>query len=69
MSDEISAPDTDDEQKKTAHRQHLVQAARLSRTRQGEAIWEVVRPAFQSNEVFPVSGPGEPLTNYRSALT
>jgi hypothetical protein len=52
MSDEISALDTDDDQKKASHRQRLIQASRLPPAHQDQAIWEVVRPEFQSTEVF-----------------
>ncbi|KAJ6455919.1 hypothetical protein C8R47DRAFT_1328857 [Mycena vitilis] len=50
MSDEISAPDTDDEDKRKTHRQLLVRKARLGPDQQAEPVWEVVRPAFQSKE-------------------
>ncbi|KAJ7660005.1 hypothetical protein B0H17DRAFT_336875 [Mycena rosella] len=54
MSDTISAPDTDDEEKKTAHRRRLVQAARLNPSQQDDPAWERLRPAFQSTELSDI---------------
>lgn len=51
MSDEISSPDTDDEEAKDAHRRRLIRAARLDTQEKDKAVWEVVRPGFQSLEV------------------
>ncbi|KAJ7690984.1 hypothetical protein B0H17DRAFT_1134008 [Mycena rosella] len=54
MSDTISAPDTDDEEKKTAHRRRLVQAARLNPSQQDDPVWERLHPAFQSTELSDI---------------
>ncbi|KAJ7938589.1 hypothetical protein B0H13DRAFT_1851538 [Mycena leptocephala] len=54
MSDEISALDTDDDQKKANHRQRLIQASRLPPAHQDRVIWEVVHPEFQSTECINV---------------
>lgn len=51
MSDEVSAPDTDDDVKKSSHRASLVQAAQLTPEQEDQAVWEVVRPGFQTTEV------------------
>ncbi|KAF7339223.1 hypothetical protein MVEN_01999800 [Mycena venus] len=51
MSDEISGPDTDDEDTKADHRRRLVKAARLGPLQQNDDVWEVVRPGFQSLEM------------------
>ncbi|KAK6984605.1 hypothetical protein R3P38DRAFT_2662169 [Favolaschia claudopus] len=54
MSDEILAPDTDDEDTKAEHRRRLIKAARLGPAQQEGAVWEVVRPGFQSTEMMQV---------------
>ncbi|KAJ6562750.1 hypothetical protein DFH09DRAFT_1364289 [Mycena vulgaris] len=51
MTDEISQPDTDDEDKKAAHRRRLVREARLNATQTEDPLWERVRPGFQSSEM------------------
>ncbi|KAJ6536419.1 hypothetical protein DFH09DRAFT_1091379 [Mycena vulgaris] len=51
MSDELSCPDIDDEDQKAAHRRRLVQVAHFTRDQKDDAVWELVRPGFQSNEV------------------
>ncbi|KAJ6556976.1 hypothetical protein DFH09DRAFT_1317551 [Mycena vulgaris] len=54
MSDEISAPDTDDEQERNAHRRRLVAAAPPPPNQPDQAIWELVRPGFQTTEVTTI---------------
>ncbi|KAJ7094792.1 hypothetical protein C8R44DRAFT_749377 [Mycena epipterygia] len=54
MSDELSGPDTDDEDKKKAHRHRLIQTLHLAPEHQDEAIWERVRPGFQSIEFIQI---------------
>ncbi|KAJ7887815.1 hypothetical protein B0H14DRAFT_3430427 [Mycena olivaceomarginata] len=54
MSDEISGPDTDDEEAKDAHRRRLIRAARLDTQEKDKAVWEVVRPGFQSLEMTEI---------------
>ncbi|KAJ6550480.1 hypothetical protein DFH09DRAFT_1501529 [Mycena vulgaris] len=51
MTDEISQPDTDDEDKKAAHRRRLVREARLNAMQTEDPLWERVRPGFQSSEM------------------
>ncbi|KAJ7753056.1 hypothetical protein DFH07DRAFT_824501 [Mycena maculata] len=54
MSDEISGPDTEDEEEKRSHRRRLVQAARLGSHQQDDPVWEKIRPAFQANELIDI---------------
>ncbi|KAJ7728203.1 hypothetical protein B0H16DRAFT_1777864 [Mycena metata] len=54
MSDEISAPDTDDDQKKAEHRRQLRRVTGLSHAQKDTEVWEVVRPGFQSVEAADV---------------
>ncbi|KAJ7036198.1 hypothetical protein C8F04DRAFT_1181726 [Mycena alexandri] len=54
MSDEISEPDTDDDEKKAERRRQLRRMAGLSRAQKDTEVWEVVRPGFQSVEAAEV---------------
>ncbi|KAJ6475198.1 hypothetical protein DFH09DRAFT_1379785 [Mycena vulgaris] len=51
MTDEISQPNTDDEERKSAHRRRLVREARLNVTQSDDPLWERVRPGFQSSDM------------------
>jgi hypothetical protein len=55
MSEELSQLDTDDEVKKSMRRTELEKAAQLNTAdvKDGVAIWEVIRPAYRSQEVHP----------------
>ncbi|KAJ7231190.1 hypothetical protein C8J57DRAFT_1533800 [Mycena rebaudengoi] len=50
VSDEISALDTEDKAKKCTHREKLVREARLGPSQHNSAIWEILRPEYQSAE-------------------
>ncbi|KAJ7712855.1 hypothetical protein B0H16DRAFT_1462013 [Mycena metata] len=50
MTDEISAPDTDNENKRKAHRNLLTAAAKLDGDTIDDPVWEILHPAFQSIE-------------------
>ncbi|KAJ7470859.1 hypothetical protein FB451DRAFT_1559413 [Mycena latifolia] len=62
MTDEISGPDTDDEEKRAAHRRRLVRAARLGPNQQTDAVWERIRPGFQSNELASIKDTLDEIT-------
>jgi hypothetical protein len=53
MSDEISDKDTDDEEKAEEYRVELAKKANLSASdmEAGQAVWEVIRPAWRSEMV------------------
>ncbi|KAJ7739130.1 hypothetical protein B0H16DRAFT_1891105 [Mycena metata] len=53
MTDEISAPDTDDQGTKDEYKNKLREAAGL-RPEDTQPVWEVVRPDFQSSECIDV---------------
>jgi hypothetical protein len=63
MSSEISELDTEDEGKKTAHRESLANGIGLTVGQLGDQIvWEVVRPAWRAPLVFGSAFLGFPLT-------
>jgi hypothetical protein len=53
MSDEISNKDTDTEENAKAYRAELAKEANLSQSdvEAGQAVWEVIRPAWRSEMV------------------
>ncbi|KAJ7084156.1 hypothetical protein C8R44DRAFT_894293 [Mycena epipterygia] len=62
ISDEVSGPETDDEDKKTEHRRRLVQAARLGPNHQDDPVWERIRPGFQSTELSDIKDTLDSIT-------
>ncbi|KAJ7501379.1 hypothetical protein B0H11DRAFT_2275318 [Mycena galericulata] len=69
MSDEISALETDDGIKKKARRQLLVQKARFGPEQQTAAVWEVVRPEFQSLECIGIKDELDRIVKERKQKT
>ncbi|KAJ7436130.1 hypothetical protein FB451DRAFT_1571200 [Mycena latifolia] len=69
MTDEVSGPDTDDEEKRAAHRRRLVRAARLGPNQQTDAVWERIRPGFQSNELAGIKDTLDEITTKKKKPT